>query len=64
MARSQEIQERITAFARQLSEELGEVDDSEALSWLDAMYAYGLLVRYNRRKGYENGQIRWIIDSF
>ncbi len=37
MARSQEIQGRITAFARQLGEELGEVDDSDALSWLDAI---------------------------
>jgi hypothetical protein len=30
---------------------------------LAAIFAYGLLVRYNHRKGYENGQIRWIIDS-
>ena len=30
---------------------------------LAALFAYGLLVRYNHRKGYENGQIRWIIDS-
>lgn len=30
---------------------------------LAAVFAYQLLVRYNYRKGYENGQIRWIIDS-
>lgn len=37
MATSQEIRERIAAFARELAEDLGEVDDSEALSWLDAI---------------------------
>lgn len=37
MATTQEIKERIAAFARELSEELGEVDDSDALSWLDAI---------------------------
>ena len=37
MATSQEIQQRIAAFARELAEELGDVDDSEALSWLDAI---------------------------
>ena len=31
------IKERIEAFTRQLHEELGEVDDSNALSWLDAI---------------------------
>ena len=31
------IRERIEAFARQLCEELGEVDDSNSLSWLDAV---------------------------
>ena len=30
---------------------------------LAAIFAYGLLVRYNHRKGFENGQIRWIMDS-
>ncbi len=30
---------------------------------LAALFAYQVLVRYNHRKGYENGQIRWIIDS-
>lgn len=30
---------------------------------LAAIFTYGLLVRYNHRKGYENGQIRWIMDS-
>ena len=37
MAINQEMQERITAFARELAEELCEVDDSNALSWLDAI---------------------------
>ena len=37
MAVTQELKERIAAFARELAEELGEVDDSNALSWLDAI---------------------------
>lgn len=37
MAVTPEIKERIAAFARELAEELGEADDSEALSWLDAI---------------------------
>jgi hypothetical protein len=37
MAVTPEMKERIAAFARELAEELGEVDDSEALSWLDAI---------------------------
>jgi hypothetical protein len=37
MAITQEIRERIAAFARELAEELGEVDESGALSWLDAI---------------------------
>jgi hypothetical protein len=37
MATIEEIKERIEAFARELSEEMGEVDDSNALSWLDAI---------------------------
>ena len=37
MATSPEIKERIEAFARELSEEFGELDDSDALSWLDAV---------------------------
>lgn len=37
MATTQEMQERIAAFARELAEEMGEVDDSDALSWLDAI---------------------------
>jgi hypothetical protein len=37
MATTQDIKQRIAAFARELSEELGEVDDSDALSWLDAI---------------------------
>jgi len=30
---------------------------------LAAVFVYGLLVRYNHRRGNENGQIRWIIDT-
>ena len=37
MAVTQEMKERIAAFARELAEEMGEVDDSDALSWLDAI---------------------------
>lgn len=37
MATTDEIKERIAAFAGELAEELGEVDDSNALSWLDAI---------------------------
>ena len=37
MAVTQEMKERIAAFARKLAEEMGEVDDSNALSWLDAV---------------------------
>ena len=34
MATSERIQERIRAMARELAAELGDVDDSDALSWL------------------------------
>ena len=37
MANTQEIKQRIELCARELSEEFGEVDDSDALSWLDAV---------------------------
>ncbi len=37
MATTDEVRERIEAFARQLCEELGDVDDSNSLSWLDAV---------------------------
>lgn len=37
MAVTQEMKDRIAAFARELAEEMGEVDDSNALSWLDAV---------------------------
>lgn len=37
MATTDELQARISAFARELAAEFGEVDDSEALSWLDAI---------------------------
>jgi len=30
---------------------------------LGALFAYGLLVRYNHRRGHENGRICWIIDT-
>ncbi|HVT26962.1 MAG TPA: transposase [Lacipirellulaceae bacterium] len=30
---------------------------------LATLFAYGILVRYNHRRGNENGQIRWIIDT-
>jgi len=38
MATTQRMQERLTAIARQLVvEELGDIDDSNAASWLDAV---------------------------
>lgn len=37
MATTQEIRERIAAFARELREELGEAEENEALSLLDAI---------------------------
>lgn len=37
MASMNDVKERIAAIARELAEELGEVDDSDALSWLDAI---------------------------
>ena len=37
MATSNQIQERIDAFARQLCEELGDVDASKGVCWLDAI---------------------------
>lgn len=37
MATTDYLKERIEAFARELREELGEVDDSDALSLLDAV---------------------------
>ena len=37
MATTQELKERIAAMVRELSEEFGDVDDSDALSWLDAI---------------------------
>jgi hypothetical protein len=37
MAITQELNERIAAFARELAAEMGAVDDREALSWLDAI---------------------------
>ena len=29
---------------------------------LAAIFAYQLLVRYNYRRGNENGQVKWIMD--
>jgi len=37
MATAEWIRERIEAFARELSEELGEVDESKGVCWLDAL---------------------------
>lgn len=37
--------------------------DNNRTQLLAALFAYGLLVRYNHRHGNENGQIRWIIDT-
>lgn len=37
MATSDQIKERIEAFARELSEELGEIDASMGVCWLDAI---------------------------
>lgn len=37
MATTPVIEERIAVFVRELAAELGEVDDSDALSWLDAV---------------------------
>lgn len=37
MATTDELKQRIAAFACELAEEMGVVDDSNALSWLDAI---------------------------
>ena len=37
MATRDDIKERVAVFVRELAEELGEVDDCDALSWLDAI---------------------------
>lgn len=37
MTTTRRIDERIEAFARQLTEEFGEIDEENALSWLDAI---------------------------
>jgi hypothetical protein len=37
MAITREMQERIASMARELAAEWGEVDESDALSWLDAV---------------------------
>lgn len=37
MATTQQIQDRIAAFTRDMIEEFGEIDASNALSWLDAI---------------------------
>lgn len=30
---------------------------------LTALFAYQLLVRYNHRRGHQNGQVKWIVDT-
>jgi hypothetical protein len=37
MVTSDQVQAKIETFARQLAEELGEIDEENALSWLDAI---------------------------
>ena len=37
MATTERIRERVAAFARELAEELGDLNEDEALSWLDAI---------------------------
>ncbi len=37
--------------------------DNNRTQLLAALFAYGLLVRYNHRRGNENGRVRWIIDT-
>lgn len=37
MTTTSRMDERIVAFARQLAEEFGEIDEENALSWLDAI---------------------------
>ena len=44
MARTTDFQDRIAAFARELAAEMGVVDDSDALSWLDAIESEALAI--------------------
>jgi hypothetical protein len=44
MATTEEIKERIAAFAYELAAELGAVDDRQALSWLDAVEAQAVAI--------------------
>lgn len=37
--------------------------DNNRTQMLAAIFAYQLLVRYNRRRGNENGQVKWIMDG-
>lgn len=37
--------------------------DNNRTQMLAALFGYQLLVRYNRRRGRENGQIKWILDQ-
>lgn len=37
MATKEELRQRIEAFARQLTEEMGEVDEADGVCWLDAV---------------------------
>ena len=36
--------------------------DNNRTQMLAAIFAYQLLVRYNYRRGNENGQVKWIMD--
>jgi hypothetical protein len=44
MAVTDKVKERIAAFARELAEELGEVDDSNSLCWLDAIETHAVAI--------------------
>lgn len=44
MATTSSMEARIAAFARELAAEFGEVDDSEALSWLDAVESQAVAI--------------------
>lgn len=37
--------------------------DNNQTQLLAALFAYGLMIRYNYRRGNENGQLRWITDT-
>ena len=37
--------------------------DNNRTQILAAIFAYQLLVRYNHRRGHENGQVKWLVDG-